>query len=105
MRLPLARGSKLFLGLAHFTSRPAGNTILARSYHLFYVFAARPPFELVGLGRPFTLPSELRLTQVATGMLLRDETTLILSYSEHECEPRLAALPLQDVLADLELSD
>ena len=66
VRLPLARGSKLFLGLAHFTSRPAGNTVPARSYHLFYVFAARPPFELVGLGRPFTLPSELRLTQVAT---------------------------------------
>lgn len=105
VRLPLPRGTKLFLGLAHFTSRPAGNTIPARSYHIFYVFAARPPFELVGLGRPFTLPSELRLTQVATGMLLRDETTLIISYTEHECEPRLAALPLQDVLADLELSD
>ena len=105
VRLPLPRGGKLFLGLAHFTSRPAGTTIPARSYHLFYVFAARPPFEIVGLGRPFTLPSELRLTQVATGMLLRDETSLLLSYAEHECEPRLATLPLQDVLADLELSD
>ena len=41
-------------------------------------------------------------------MLLRDESTphpsLLVSYSEHECEPRLASLPLQEVLADLQLS-
>ena len=63
-------------------------------------FAPRPPFELVALGRPFTLPSELRLTQAAAGMALRGETLLI-SYSEHDCEARLASLPLDEALADL----
>ena len=40
-------------------------------------------------------------------MLLReegDESTLLVAYSEHECEPRLASLPLHEVLADLQLS-
>ena len=40
-------------------------------------------------------------------MLLRDEgdeSPLLVSYSEHECEPRLASLPLHEVLADLQLS-
>jgi len=38
-----------------------------RAHHLFYAFAARPPFEVVALGPPFTWPSELRLTQAAAG--------------------------------------
>jgi hypothetical protein len=37
-------------------------------------------------------------------MLLRDESSLLVSYSEHECEPRLATLPLHEVLADLQLA-
>ena len=111
MRLALPRGRKLFLGLAHFSLRPAGS-VPARSFHVFYTFAARPPFEVLGLGRPFTLPSEMRLTQVATGLLLRGgasgsataSASLLVSYAEHECEPRLASMPLAEVLADLELA-
>ena len=60
VRLRLPRGRKLFLGLAHLSISGAP----ARSFHLWYAFAARPPFELLALGRPFTLPSEMRLTQV-----------------------------------------
>ena len=44
-------------------------------------------------------------------MLLRDEgdestprPSLLVAYAEHECEPRLASLPLHEVLADLQLS-
>ena len=98
LRLALPHGRKLFLGLAHARVEP--ETGAARSYHVFYAFAPRPPFELVALGRPFTLPSELRLTQAAAGMVLRGESLLI-SYSEHDCEARLASLPLDEALADL----
>ena len=102
LRLALPRGRKLFLGLAHAHIPGALVAPLpARSFHVFYVFSPRPPFEIVGLGRPFTLPSELRLTQTVSGMLLRDDGRLLLSFSEHDCEARLASMPLDDALADI----
>ena len=56
---------------------------------------ARPPFALLGLGRPFMFPTEVGMIQFASGMLLlADDATLLISFGEQDCEARRATLPL-----------
>ena len=45
--------------------------------HFWYTFEARPPFRVVGVSSPFTLPSQLPKRpsiQFATGLLLNTHT-------------------------------
>ena len=106
VRVVLAKGRAAFLGLAHLAvplpggSAGAHKRALRLSYHVFYVFEPKPPFELLGIGRPFRFPSELGMLQRASGMLLTDEGQLHISYGEHNCEARRVSVPVDAALAD-----
>lgn len=91
-----------FLGLAHFQQQVSDKGTLRVYYHVFYAFSPVPPFQLLGLGRPFMFPSEVSMIQFATGMLLqRDGKSLIISFGEQDCEARRASVSLEAVLAQL----
>jgi hypothetical protein len=81
-----------------------GKRALRIHHHVFYVFSPRPPFELLGLGRPFMFPSELGMIQTASGMLLHQDGSLVVSFGEQDCESRRAAVPLDAVLSQLRLT-
>ena len=93
--------AQVFLGLAHLNRLLPGKHKLRLYYHVFYLFAARPPFELLGIGRPFMFPSETAMVQFASGMLLQNDATLLISFGEQDCEARLATVPLLAVLEDV----
>ena len=70
-------------------------------YHVFYLFSPQPPFELIGLGHPFTFPSEMGLVQFASGMALsQDQRSVTVAYGEQDCEARAVSLSLDAILAD-----
>ena len=98
----LPDGRQAYLGLAHFNRLlDSEKRALRLYYHVFYLFAARPPFSLLGLGRPFMFPTETGMIQFASGMLLVDDATLLVSFGEQDCEARRATLPLDAALADV----
>ena len=101
----LSAGWQAFLGLAHFSRRLPTKPRLLRelelTHHVFFAFSPRPPFRLIALGRPFMFPSELSMLQFASGMLLRDDGVLIISFGEQECDARRASVSLDAVLAQL----
>lgn len=97
---------QIFLGLAHISRRVHGKRSLQLSYHIFYAFSPSPPFQLIGLGRPFMFPSETSMVQSASGMLLQQsKKALIIFWGEQDCEARRASLPLEAVLSQLRLLD
>ena len=46
-------------------------------------------------------PTETGMIQFASGMLLVDDATLLVSFGEQDCEARRATLPLDAALADV----
>ena len=102
VKVALPNGTRVYVGLAHFNRLlPFEGRSLRLYHHAFYLFAARPPFALVGLGPPFMFPSELGMVQFASGMLLSPSgDDLLITYGEQDCEPRRAIVSLAAVLAD-----
>ena len=77
----LLPGQDLFLGLAHLKlwnkkgARTATSSMVYK--HFWYTFEAAPPFRIVGVSSPFTLPTQLPKRppiQFATGLLLNAHT-------------------------------
>ena len=110
-------GEGLFIGLAHVKlhrkkgSRSATHEMVYK--HFWYAFEAAPPFRLLGVSRPFTLPSQLNRTapsvQFATGLKLVHPSSgrelagslLVASYGEMDCVATLASFDLVAVLASV----
>ena len=101
VRIAMRNGTRAYLGLAHFNRLLPGRKPLRLYFHVFYLFAPRPPFQLLALGPPFMFPSEAGMVQFASGMLLSaDGHKLVISFGEQDCEARRATLPLAAALAD-----
>ena len=95
-----SHGRKLFLGLAHFSISGAP----ARSFHLFYAFAARPPFEVVAAGAPFALPQPAGevTVQFAAGLALDEAAAeLLVTYGVLDCGMHATRVALGRVLEEL----
>ena len=112
LKLTLPGGRQAFIGLGHFSRPLPGKRALRLYHHVWYVFAPRPPFQLLGIGRPFMFPTELGYVQFASGLLLQRASaghdpggngTLQISFGEQDCEARRAAVALDAVLADVRL--
>ena len=106
-----ARG--VYLGLAHAKDsvRTPEHTGTRRMeyHHLFYAFAAAPPFGVLAVGAPFTLPQPGAPTvQFAAGLALEgegeDNATLLVSYGVLDCGMRLTRFSLRTVLQELGLT-
>jgi hypothetical protein len=98
------RDLNVFLALAHvklFKKKGARTASSKMMYkHFWYAFEAHPPFAILSVSTPFTLPSQLPETpsiQFATGLLYRPaERDLLVAYGEIDCHSsmiRTSALP------------
>ena len=103
----LLPGQDLFLGLAHLKlwkkkgARTAASSMVYK--HFWYTFEAAPPFRIVGVSSPFTLPSQLPKRpsiQFATGLLLNAHThEIVVSFGEMDCHASIARFALDATLA------
>jgi hypothetical protein len=109
----LLPGRQAYLGLAHFKHSvemaQATGTRRMRYSHLFYAIAAAPPFAVVAIGAPRTLPQPedapgSPTLQFAAGLALDASGEFVLvSYSVLDCSMHVARISLAEVLADLGL--
>ena len=100
-------GHDIFLGLAHVKlwkkkgSKTATSTMMYK--HFWYTFEPRPPFAVLGVSTPFTLPTLLGAPpsiQFATGLVVRPASQEVLvSYGEMDCYATVARYPLAATLA------
>ena len=71
--------------------------------HFWYTFEAAPPFRIVGVSSPFTLPTQLPKRppiQFATGLLLNAHThEIVVSFGEMDCHASIARFALDATLA------
>ena len=75
--------------------------------HLFYAFAARPPFEVVAAGAPFALPQPAAAAasatvQFAAGLALDEAAAeLLVTYGVLDCGMHATRVALGRVLEEL----
>ena len=72
--------------------------------HLFYAFAARPPFEVVAAGAPFALPQPAGevTVQFAAGLALDEAAAeLLVTYGVLDCGMHATRVALGRVLEEL----
>ena len=76
-----------------------------RAHHLFYAFAARPPFEVVAAGAPFALPQPAGgqpTVQFAAGLALDEAAAeLLVTYGVLDCGMHATRVALGRVLEEL----
>ena len=102
----------VYLGLAHakrergeFAADVGTRRMVYR--HLFYAFAARPPFEVVAAGAPFALPQPAGgrrppTVQFAAGLALDEAAAeLLVTYGVLDCGMHATRVALGRVLEDL----
>jgi len=100
------RDLNVFLALAHvklFKKKGARTATSKMMYkHFWYAFEAHPPFAILSVSTPFTLPSQLPETpsiQFATGLLYRPaERDLLVAYGEIDCHSSISRFPLHATL-------
>ncbi|KAL1525956.1 hypothetical protein AB1Y20_020782 [Prymnesium parvum] len=92
----------VFLGMAHVKLFKKKGPRTATSHmmykHFWYTFEPRPPFRVLSVSSPFSLPSQLPSTpsiQFAAGMLvIPEKREVVVAYGERDCFGTLARFPL-----------
>ena len=90
LRVALPDGRQAYLGPAHFNRLlDSEKRALRLYYHVFYLFAARPPFA-PRPRPPLHVPDRDGDDPVRVGHALVDDATLLVSFGEQDCEARRA---------------
>jgi hypothetical protein len=72
----------------------------SRNYlHYFYIFEASPPFKIKSITNAFKLGDADEKVQFACGMCRDDKDSIVVSYGENDCDAKIAAYKLKNILA------
>lgn len=92
-------GQKYFLGFAH--TREV-KPVIRKNF--FYVFRANPPFDIIMIGNEFdVLEDEGKDVEFGSGMLIKNNNTVIIACGISDCYSLLSEIPLNKIINSLSI--
>lgn len=86
-----------FLGLAHISINES--PVVRKTF--FYAFDSEPPFQISYVGEPIDFSPEDHI-EFATGLLIQNNETVIVSYGKNDCSCEMIYLNLDEIMTSLQ---